>query len=95
MDTIKDSRIPPYGIPEGRPSGKIVVGSKQLKKALSKGLATMVYLARDADPAITGPIEALCREANVPYVWLPTMAELGSACGIDVGASAAAAVNHP
>lgn len=73
--------------------GKIVVGAKQLRKALNAGRAQRVYLARNADPAITEPIEALCRQTHVEYTWVATMQDLGKACGIEVGASAAAAIH--
>ena len=72
---------------------RVVVGSKQLRKALIAGRARLVLLARNADPAITEPIEAMCRNQSVEYAWVPTMQELGQACGIDVGAAAAAAVD--
>ena len=72
---------------------KIVVGAKQLRKALVSGMANQVFLAQNADPAITEPIEAMCRENQVPFLWVRTMAELGKACGIQVGAAAAAAVD--
>ena len=72
----------------------IVVGYKQLRKALLAGRARHVFLAQDADPGLTEPIEALCREHSVQYTWVPTMTQLGSACGIEVGAAAAAAVSH-
>ncbi len=72
--------------------GKIVVGAKQLRKALNAGRAQRVYLACNADPAITEPIEALCRAAQVQCTWVDTMQDLGKACGIEVGAAAAAAV---
>ena len=71
---------------------RTVVGSKQLKKALAAGSAKLVLLARNADPAITEPIEAMCRQKNVECVWVASKAELGQACGIEVGAAAAAAV---
>ena len=71
---------------------KVVVGSKQLRKALDRGTARFVVLARNADPAITEPIEAICRYNDIKCTWVATMAELGQACGIDVGAAAAAAV---
>ena len=38
-------------------------------------------------------IEALCRERKIPITWVAAMADLGRACGIDVGAAAAAAVD--
>ncbi len=71
---------------------KTVVGVKQLKKALEKGQAKQVFLAENADPALTGPILELCRACRVQCAWVATMAELGRACGIDVGAAAAAVV---
>ena len=42
-----------------------VVGIKQVKKALREGRALEVILADDADPALTEPLEAACREAGV------------------------------
>lgn len=71
---------------------KVVVGVKQLKKALVTGQANQVFLAENADPALTQPIEALCLSNNVCYAWVPSMVDLGHACGIDVGAAAAAVV---
>ena len=38
-----------------------VVGSKQIRKALCSGKASWVFLAKNADPAITEPIVALCQ----------------------------------
>jgi len=72
--------------------GKMVVGAKQLKKAVLGGRANRVYLAKNADPAITEPIEALCQRNNVEYAWVRSMLDLGHACGIEVGAAAAAVV---
>ena len=93
MDTKKNSKIPKCGaVPDAR-SGKIVVGTKQLKKALENGRARRVWLAENADPAITEPLEALCRKCNVTYQWVPSREELGRHCGIEVGAAAAAAVD--
>ncbi len=74
-------------------SGKIVVGAKQLKKALSSGRAKAVFLARNADPTLTEPIEAMCRQQNIHCTWVISKNELGQACGIDVGAAAAAIVD--
>ena len=72
---------------------RVVVGAKQLRKAMNAGSVFCVYLAANADPAITEPLEALCKCSNVKYAWARSMADLGHACGIEVGASAAAAVN--
>ena len=72
---------------------KVVVGARQLKKALISGKARLVCLAENADPALTGPIQVLCQQNSVACAWVPSMADLGRACGIDVGAAAAAAVD--
>lgn len=92
MDTKNDLMIPEYGNLAELAGKRLVVGAKQLRKALQSGRAVLVYLAEDADPAITSPIEAQCEENKVSCAWIPTMRELGRACGIEVGAAAAAAV---
>ena len=73
----------------------LVVGAKQLRKSLQKGVALQVLLAKNADPAITEPIAALSQQNNVPFAWVASMAELGDLCGIEVGAAAAAAIQNP
>ena len=93
MDTLNDRKIPECGPAPDLAQKKIVVGAKQLRKALNKGSARFVYLAENADPAVTEPLEALCLNQNVSYAWVRSMQELGSACGIDVGAAAAAVLS--
>ncbi len=70
------------------------VGLKQCRKAVREGRARLVYLARDADPAVTDPVEDLCREAGIPVDRGRTMAQLGQACRIAVGASAVALLKN-
>lgn len=71
---------------------QMVVGAKQLRKALRDGRVTRVFLAENADPAVTEPLAALCRRQDIPVIWVPDKRSLGRACGIEVGAAAAAAV---
>ena len=66
-----------------------VVGVRQLRKAVGRDEIRRVFLADDADPAVTEPVEALARERAVPVTRVRSMKELGQACGIAVGASAA------
>ena len=66
-----------------------VVGVRQLRKAVGRDEVRRIFLADDADPAVTEPVEALARERNIPVTRVDTMKELGRACGIAVGASAA------
>lgn len=71
---------------------KKVVGAKQIRKALQAGRAQQVFLAENADPVLTEPLVALCQQNHVGYTWVKSMTELGQACGIEVGAAAAAAI---
>jgi len=67
-----------------------VVGVKQSRKAIREGRARRVYLACDADPAVTGPVAESCRGAGIPVEQAWTMAQLGQACRITVGAAVVA-----
>ena len=69
-----------------------VVGVKQTRRALNDGRAKTLFLARDADPALTEPLAALAEEKGLPVCWTERMRELGKACGIAVGAAVAATV---
>ena len=69
---------------------KKVVGLKQTRQVLTEGRAARVYVARDADPALTEPLRQLCRDCGVGTVEGRSMKELGQACGIQVGTAAAA-----
>lgn len=67
-----------------------VAGVKQSKKAIKDGLVDKVFIAQDADVHVTKPIIELCVRDNIEVVEVPTMSELGNACGIDVGAAVVA-----
>lgn len=93
MDTNNYAMIPKCGSLPDLTRSKVVVGSKQLRKALQRGTARCVYLAENADPAITEQLYELCRSSAVDVTWVATMADLGHACGIEVGAAAAAVID--
>ena len=93
MDKTKDCRIPKCGIPENLSERNLVVGAKQLKKAVKAGRAKYVFLAENADPAVTQPLKALCAANHIQITWVHSMTELGRSCGIEVGAAAAAVVD--
>ena len=90
---MNDCMIPEYGDLANLRGKQVVVGAKQLRKALRDRKATAVYLAENADPAMTLPLEELCKQAGISCFWVRSMQDLGSACGIEVGAAAAAALN--
>ena len=70
-------------------SGKKLVGINQCRKSVKDGSALTVFLAQDAESRIKLSLLDLCRAQNVEVVSVPTMKELGEACGIEVGAAAA------
>ena len=92
MDTTKDKMTLECGILGKIPRNQVVVGAKQLRKALRAGRVRQVYLAENADPAVTEPLAVACNECCIPVAWIRSMSELGRACGIDVGAATAAVV---
>lgn len=69
-----------------------VVGLKQTRRALNAGQAKKLFLAQDADPALTAPLAELARENGIPVEESATMAQLGAACGIAVGAACCAII---
>ena len=93
MDTRVDRKIPECGDLAKLRGNKVVVGTKQLKKAMLAGTAKCVFLAENADPAVTEPLSALCEDNHIPITWVSRMEDLGRACGIEVGAAAAAVLN--
>ena len=90
MDMKKKHKMPNRGVLPDLSRQRIAVGTKQLKKAVRAGTVRCVYLAENADPALTQPLAALCGDNQIQITWVPTMEALGSACGIEVGAAAAA-----
>ena len=90
MDKKNDCRIPKCG---AQVNHDFVVGAKQLKKAVKAGRAKVVFLAENADPAVTDPLAELCTANHIQITWVPSMTELGRCCGIEVGAAAAAVVD--
>lgn len=71
---------------------KVTIGTKQTTRMVELGKALEVFLARDADPRLTGKVANLCKKAGVQVTYVDTMKQLGKACGIEVGAAMAALV---
>lgn len=67
-----------------------VVGAKQVRRALKDGRAARLYMAMDADPRLLQPLVQAAVNQQVPVEQVPTMKELGAACGIAVGGAVAA-----
>ena len=66
-----------------------VVGLRRLMKALAQGEIATVYLADDAEMYIRTQVAEACEKAGARLIVVPTMVELGKACGVEVKTAAA------
>uniref|UniRef100_A0A6B2LQP6 Ribosomal protein eL8/eL30/eS12/Gadd45 domain-containing protein n=1 Tax=Arcella intermedia TaxID=1963864 RepID=A0A6B2LQP6_9EUKA len=58
-------------------------GANEATKTLNRGLAELIVMAADAEPIeIVLHLPLLCEDKNVPYVFVPSKAALGRACGV-------------
>ena len=73
-----------------REAPRKVAGAKQVLRAMEEGMVKHVFIAADADIFVTRPIYDACREKGIPYEEVPSMKQLGEACGVQVRAAAAA-----
>ncbi len=71
------------------------VGTNQTAKAIRRGHARLVFVAVDADRRVVQEVLAGARDRALEVVEVGTMREIGRACGISVGAAAAAVLAPP
>lgn len=75
---------------EGLRGKNKTVGIKQTTKAVAVGKAKTVFIARDADTKVIDNLINQCNENMLEVVYVDSMKNLGKACGIEIGAAAAA-----
>lgn len=74
-----------------RNSGKLRRGTNEATKSIERGEAKLVVIAEDVDPAeVVMHLPIICDEKKIPFVYVPSKAELGKASGIDVPTGAIA-----
>jgi large subunit ribosomal protein L7A len=66
------------------------VGAHQTARAIARGRAAEVFVAADADARVIEPVVAAASAHGVRLVEVGSATALGRACGIAVGAAAAA-----
>ena len=72
-----------------RRTGKIKKGTNEVTKAVERGIAKFVLVAKDVNPReIIMHLPALCKEKQVPFVPFPNKVELGALAGLGVPTSA-------
>ena len=68
---------------------KLVTGFKQTAKALAGKTVSKVYIAKDCEDRFFDKIQNLSQANGVEIIYVETMKNLGTLCGIDRGASCA------
>ena len=81
-------------VEKARDNGKISKGANEATKQVERGQAKLVVMAEDVTPEeILAHMPILCEEKNIPYTYVHSKEELGSAAGMSVSTSAIAIVN--
>lgn len=76
-----------------RDTGKIHKGTNEVTKIVERGQAVLVVMAEDVQPEeILMHLPMLCDERGIPYAYVPSKKELGSAAGLNVATASVAVV---
>jgi large subunit ribosomal protein L7Ae len=78
-----------------RDSGKVRKGANEVTKLVERNQAKFVVMAEDTTPEeILVHIPLICEEKNIPYAYVPSKQELGSASGLTVPTTAVAVIDY-
>jgi len=78
-----------------RTTGKLKKGTNEVTKAIERGTAKLVVVAKDVSPPeVTMHIPLLGKEKNVPVIEVPSKEELGAAAGLTVPAVSVAIIQE-
>lgn len=82
-------------VESAKSTGKIKKGVNEATKAIERGIAKLVLVAKDVNPAeIILHLTPLCQEKSIPLVEVPSKEELGTAAGLAVSTVAVAVVDE-
>jgi len=95
FQTPKDVQDLAYDLVEkARDNGKISKGANEVTKQVERGQAKLVVMAEDVSPEeILAHMPVLCEEKKIPYAYVPSKDELGSAAGLLVSTATVAITN--
>ena len=80
-------------VEKARKTGKIEKGINEVTKAIERGTAKLVVIAKDIEPKeITQHIPILCKEKNISCEIVDSKEKLGIAAGIKVPCSSIAII---
>ena len=78
-----------------RDSGKVRKGANEVTKLVERNQAKFVVMAEDTTPEeILAHIPLICEEKSIPYAYVPSKQELGSASGLSVPTTAVAVIDY-
>lgn len=78
-----------------RATGKIRKGTNEVTKAVERGEAKMVVIAKDVSPPeVTMHLPLISKEKGIPCFEVPSKEELGAAAGLSVPAVSVAVVKE-
>ncbi len=82
-------------IETAKASGKLKKGANEATKAIERGTAKLVAVAKDANPPeIAMHIPMIAKEKGIPCIQVDSKEELGSAAGLNVPTVAVAVVSE-
>jgi ribosomal protein L7Ae-like RNA K-turn-binding protein len=66
-------------------------GSNEVTKAAERGTAKMVVMAENVNPAeLLAHVPLICKEKNIPFIYVEDQSYLAEAAGMNSGAKTAA-----
>jgi large subunit ribosomal protein L7Ae len=78
-----------------RDSGKVRKGANEVTKLIERAQAKFIVMAEDVQPEeILAHIPLLCEEKNIPFAYVPSKQELGTAAGLTVPTAAVAVIEY-
>ena len=81
-------------IEKTRDNGKLGKGVNEATKYVERGQAKIVVMAEDVTPEeILAHMPILCEEKKIPFTYVPSKQELGTAAGLGVSTTAVAILN--
>jgi len=82
-------------VEKAKAKGKVKIGVNEVTKAVERGVAKLVLIAKDVDPIeIVMHLPLICKEKNVPCSVVKTRKQLGEKTGIAVSTAAIAVIDE-
>ena len=76
-------------------TGKLKKGVNEVTKAIERGIAKLVLIAKDVNPPeVIMHLPALCEEKETTFIYIPSREELGTAAGLTVPTASVAIIQE-